>query len=57
MASKRPISTDVLTAFGVDADAPLKALPGGTLVCYLAGDNGCCARLKMMLNHSKSLKF
>ncbi|CEJ93585.1 hypothetical protein VHEMI09163 [[Torrubiella] hemipterigena] len=39
MASSKPVSTDVLTAFGVDADAPLKALPGGSLVCYLAGDN------------------
>lgn len=35
----RSIAEEVLTAFGIDPNVPLKALPGGSLVCYLAGND------------------
>ncbi|TQV93831.1 ribosomal protein L1 [Cordyceps javanica] len=37
MVSKSPVPDNVLAAFGVDCSSTLQALPGGSLVCYLAG--------------------
>jgi uncharacterized protein (TIGR02569 family) len=39
MEPRDMISEDVLNAFGIDSGVSLKALPGGSLVCYLAGDD------------------
>ena len=38
MKSLGMVPEDVLLAFGIDRQAPLKALPGGSLTCYAAGD-------------------
>ncbi|KAJ3492854.1 hypothetical protein NLG97_g5099 [Lecanicillium saksenae] len=37
--SASTVPANVLSAFGVTRNAPLKPLPGGSLVCFLAGDD------------------